>query len=105
MRVVPFNDEDKAALPDGAEVIVMGPPPGWSGSECGTTEVVRLRAPMAATGRVVTSHTTKWMPTVDELAQLNAGGAVFLETIGEGMPPVWCGTNPWVAASSEGAAT
>lgn len=94
MRAVPFTDDEKAALPDAAVVIVMGPPPGWDGSECGTTEVVRSAEEMH-TGRPVTSHTTKWMPTKDDLDRLNAGAAIYLQTLGDGMPPVWCGTDPW----------
>lgn len=94
MRAVPFTDTDKAALPPTAEVIVMGPPPGWDGTECGTTEVVRVVEELH-TGRPVVSHTTKWMPTTEDLARLNAGGSVYLQTIGPGMPPVWCGTDPW----------
>lgn len=94
MRAVPFTDDDKAALPPTAEVIVMGPPPGWDGTECGTTEVVRISEEMH-TGRPVVSHTTKWMPTTEDLERLNAGGSIYLQTLGDGMPPVWCGTGPW----------
>ena len=94
MRAVPFTDDDKAALPPTAQVIVMGPPPGWDGTECGTTEVVRISEEMH-TGRPVVSHTTKWMPTTEDLERLNAGGSIYLQTLGAGMPPVWCGTDPW----------
>lgn len=95
MRAVLFSDDDKAALPEGAQLIVMGPPPGWGDAECGTIEVVRLDQQTPGVGRPVTTHTTKWMPTAADLVALNAGGSVFLQTIGEGMPPVWCGTDPW----------
>lgn len=94
MRSVPFNDEDKAVLPEGAQVIVMGPPAGWADSECGTTEVIRLDQ-ITKAGRPVVSHTTKWMPTTVDLERLNAGGSIYLQTLGEGMPAVWCGTDPW----------
>lgn len=97
MRAVPFTDDDKASLPATATVIVMGPPPGWDGTECGTTEVVRTDEEMH-TGRRVVSHTTKWMPTKADLERLNAGGAVYLQTLGDGMPPVWCGVDPWGSA-------
>ena len=86
MRAVPFTDTDKAALPPTAEVIVMGPPPGWDGTECGTTEVVRVVEELH-TGRPVVSHTTKWMPTTEDLARLNAGGSVYLPDD----PGEWCG--------------
>ena len=66
---------------------VLGAPAGWNQQDlpCGALPVTRTQIDGLA---AVVSF---WRPTAEELAALNAGGAVQLCVLGQTMPPVSVG--------------
>ena len=63
---------------------VLGAPAGWNQAElpCGTLPITRTHV---ADLPAVVSY---WRPSAEELAVMNAGGAVRLWVVGATMPPV-----------------
>lgn len=62
---------------------LLAPPPGTPRGECGALPVQVFGG---AFGFVFSSF---WRPTIEELAQLNAGAHVRLAVHGAAHPPVW----------------
>jgi hypothetical protein len=63
---------------------VLGAPAGWGQKELPCSALPITRTECEGIPAVVSF----WKPTVEELAQLNAGGSVALWVIGQTMPPV-----------------
>lgn len=63
----------------------LGAPRGWEPSEHGTCGHLAVADVQHPAGQAMLS---RWEPTPDELALLNAGGAVELSVVGSVHPPV-----------------
>ena len=63
---------------------VLGAPAGWDQKElpCGALAITRTEC------QGVPAVVSYWMPTIDELAALNAGQPLALWVLGTTMPPV-----------------
>ena len=64
----------------------LGAPSGWTPETNGDCGFLRIRDEMNGD---VPAMVSAWEPTPAELAELNAGGKVYLSVIGTGHPPVW----------------
>ena len=69
---------------------VLGAPSGWNQKElpCNALPITRTTCEGMP---VVVSY---WLPTVDELAALNAGAPLALMVVGHTMPPVSLNVEP-----------
>lgn len=69
---------------------VLGAPAGWDQAElpCGALPITRTHVGDLP---VVASY---WRPDAEELALLNAGGAIVLQVLGVTMPPVSLSVDP-----------
>lgn len=63
---------------------VLGAPEGWNQSSLPVGALPITRTEVNGVPAVI----SYWRPSAEELAQLNAGGAVVLWVIGDTMPPV-----------------
>lgn len=70
----------------------LGAPAGWEPGRDGHCAHLAVADVETAAGPAMLS---RWEPTPDELAMLNAGGAVELLVLGQGHPPVSLVAVPW----------
>ena len=79
-----------------------GKPAGWSDEQCGSLKTHQGIIPEGPNKGMsfIISH---WVPTPEELRELNNGGGVYLMVLGKAMPPVSLFTqNPFIQPVTDG---
>lgn len=90
--IVPVPENAKNAHPKHV-VVSMGPPPGVSGDDCGTAQMLLGREP-AMPGYGGRDQLAYFKPTATDLELLDAGGYIVMNQLGTVVQPFSVGAWP-----------